>query len=165
VARAAFLALLAIVSAGLVAGCGSICNYASGDPEVYGGPQFDIQCALTPTNNATDGKGAAILAGLLCADVGLSFVFDTLTLPLTLYLRHREYNAGEQPPGTMSVADQASKAQERPATFTTADVPDVDCTTKIISSYFGTESQDKKADGPRPAAARPMVDLFGTAAP
>src|SRR5262249_58308295 len=88
--RAGAVAALAAV---LASGCGTVCNLATGKPEVYGGVEKDVECLLTPTQTpvmtAQSGQGgAAILAAFLVAEGTLSLVGDTLTLPLVLYMRH-----------------------------------------------------------------------------
>ena len=57
-------------------GCGTILNLTSGDPEVYGGVQKDVNYMLTPrnwggnTNNG--GSGLVFFALFVAADAGLS---------------------------------------------------------------------------------------------
>ncbi len=75
-------------------GCGTLFNVGSGDFIPYGGVARDfawIAGASTSSTSATSaGKGGAIaLLILLPSEVSLSFVADTLTLPLTLYLHPR----------------------------------------------------------------------------
>jgi uncharacterized protein YceK len=93
---------LAVLSA---SGCGTVCNLASGDPQIYGGPQADIMMALTPAHGAGDTppsparEGDATAEGfngswpflLVLADIPLSLVGDTMTLPLTVYLRQNKH--------------------------------------------------------------------------
>ena len=91
----AALAMIAILSNG----CGTICNLKSGDPEVYGGIRKDVDYMMTPPasgNNQASGSGgsAAGILVILTAEMGLSLVADTLTLPLVVRKRHKE-QAGE----------------------------------------------------------------------
>jgi uncharacterized protein YceK len=72
-------------------GCGTIANLASGNPEVpYGGVQKDLTWLATPTSNEWGAGGSPAVVFILAAELGLSFVADTLTLPLALYIIHRE---------------------------------------------------------------------------
>ena len=80
------------IAAVLLSGCGTVCNFATGDPEIYGGVQKDIVFAMTPPNpekfpQAKQDKGAIALVVLVFADMCFSFFADTLTLPLAIYLR------------------------------------------------------------------------------
>jgi uncharacterized protein YceK len=86
-------------------GCGTILNLASGDPQIYGGPQADVMFALTPGNwgsetppaSSRDGNpiGEGIAGAfpflLVLADFPLSLVGDTFTLPLTIYMRQNKH--------------------------------------------------------------------------
>ncbi|HZU37126.1 MAG TPA: hypothetical protein VFA18_14490 [Gemmataceae bacterium] len=104
--------VLAWLPASLVAlattGCGTVCNLAGGvahpdkEPRIYGGIQRDVEVLeslLTdqPPKDGLiqpgEGQGGAILAGcIIClcvADPILSFVGDTLTLPITIPLQQR----------------------------------------------------------------------------
>jgi uncharacterized protein YceK len=98
--RARRVVVLAL-SAALSGGCGTIMNLTSGDPEIYGGPRKDIEALQTPPSGPTarcpqgnaseeEGKTEAFLAGFIVADIAVSAVADTLTLPLTIYLRQRD---------------------------------------------------------------------------
>jgi hypothetical protein len=96
-------------------GCGTVCNFAGGlihpdtEPRVYGGVQRDLEVIeglsskpLFPNGFPTspgNGAGAALVFGgclaVLVADPLLSFLGDTLTLPLTAYVQHcREASSG-----------------------------------------------------------------------
>jgi uncharacterized protein YceK len=88
----AALAMTAILSNG----CGTICNLKSDDPEVYGGIRKDVEYMRTPPdsgNNQASGSGgdATGILVILMAEVGLSLVADTLTLPLVVRKRHKEH--------------------------------------------------------------------------
>jgi uncharacterized protein YceK len=94
-------ALLAAVMLLPLGGCGTALNLASGDPDNYGGVQRDLKFADDTSAKGglmsgksegvgiDKGRAALPILALYCADVGLSFVGDTLTLPLAAYLRHR----------------------------------------------------------------------------
>ena len=96
--KAAQAALLPAVLAVLASGCGTVLNFASGDPDVYGGVQRDIQVVFTPDSVAftpntvpsSDAMAGVVVVALVAADIGLSAICDTLTLPLTIYLRQNE---------------------------------------------------------------------------
>lgn len=84
-------ARLALVCAALAAialsGCGTLCNFASGSPEPYGGVKKDLEFAATPGPGCGDALGSLIFLGIWGADVACSGVADTLTLPI---IRRRE---------------------------------------------------------------------------
>jgi uncharacterized protein YceK len=91
--RAAGLLALAAV---WQAGCGTIVNFAQGDPDIYGGVQKDIQFIETPRKQGGGGVGVntgMLLAVLAPLDTCLSLVGDTLTLPLAICLRHNEHES------------------------------------------------------------------------
>ena len=94
------IALTAIVALSL-SGCGTICNFANAPfpiegfperPAVYGGLQFDAAVAggfaagAFQSQSGDREKAMLILLGILVVDLPLSFVGDTLTLPVTLLL-------------------------------------------------------------------------------
>jgi Protein of unknown function (DUF1375) len=86
-------------------GCGTVCNTAGGvlhpdeEPRVYGGVQRDLEGNLyclklgsQPLHEGctlSDGKGAVLLLALVPVEFGLTFVGDTLTLPITIPLQER----------------------------------------------------------------------------
>jgi uncharacterized protein YceK len=101
-------ALLAAAVAVPSSGCGTVCNLASKSPDNYGGVQRDIKFAADASTNGgllsgensgsgtplgeNSAGGALIALAILAvygADLSLSFVADTLTLPLASYLRQR----------------------------------------------------------------------------
>jgi uncharacterized protein YceK len=104
---AAVVALAALCASG----CGTILNLASGDPQIYGGPQADITIALTPNTAPGDPPAAAWPEGspiaegisacwpflLLLADVPLSLVGDTVTLPLAISMRQNKHPRADPP--------------------------------------------------------------------
>jgi hypothetical protein len=75
---------VACLVAGLLAclpGCGTIANFASGGPEMYGGLDRDFRFFQTVGHM---GKGGFIW---LLAELTLSGVADTLTLPLVIWIQ------------------------------------------------------------------------------
>lgn len=108
--------VLAAAVLALLSGCGTVCNLASGDPDNYGGVQRDLKVAadmtakggIMPQGNS-DGWGALAILGLFGADVCLSFVGDTLTLPLASYLRQKHEAASrDRPTGPDTLPGQTS---------------------------------------------------------
>src|SRR5215469_5715497 len=92
-ARAAVFVAIAAVSLG---GCGTILNFATGDPDIYGGVQKDINFMQTPRQNGSvvgsttgGGKypGGLVMFGAVGADACLSLIADTLTLPIAVWMR------------------------------------------------------------------------------
>jgi uncharacterized protein YceK len=81
------IALAAALLALALSGCGTVCNLANEDPQPYGGVVADVQFAFTPVERDMKDNGAFVFLGLVAADVALSLVGDTITLPLAIYLR------------------------------------------------------------------------------
>jgi hypothetical protein len=84
---------LAAVSVLVLAGCGTVANFATLKPKVYGGVDQDITFfSEQPPRGLNSGsaggnpKGVLILLGLLPAEFCCTFVADTLTLPITMIL-------------------------------------------------------------------------------
>lgn len=93
-----WIAALVVIPA-LTSGCGTILNFRSGDPEVYGGIQKDVEFIMTPPaagGGATNGSGPGGAAPLfiVAADAALSLVADTLTLPMVI--RKRRVDQGKE---------------------------------------------------------------------
>jgi uncharacterized protein YceK len=104
--HAAYKTWLALAAA-FLSGCGTVCNFVDGvkdpdnAPKVYGGVLKDFgedETGTTPTPPNFSGlhgsgqSGAISLAALVAfvaAEPLLSFVADTLTLPITLPLEYR----------------------------------------------------------------------------
>ena len=100
-----------LAAAVLATCCGTVCNLAGGirhpesEPRVYGGLQKDFEAIsslasggpLLDGQQGNDGRAAAFFVGLIAAvgvaEVGLTFVGDTLTLPLTACLQERRASA------------------------------------------------------------------------
>src|SRR5262245_41857383 len=84
-----FLALALAAAALNAGGCGTVCNLTSGSPEPYGGVATDLRVAASPLNlcaNSSGGQGPwqleFLILGIWLADLGISAVADTLTLPV-----------------------------------------------------------------------------------
>jgi hypothetical protein len=104
-------ALLLVVTALLAAsggGCGTVCNLAGGvvhpdsEPRIYGGVLRDMQimdeavsCKRPLIENPGDPRAMAFFLGLAAADPILSFLGDTLTLPITIPLQARRTAASK----------------------------------------------------------------------
>ncbi len=111
-------------------GCGTVCNLGGGlihpdtEPRVYGGVQRDLEFIeglthkpLFPDGVNTGGGNnvaAAVIVGcclgLMVTDPVLSFLGDTMTLPITVYAQHRreaaygDQTAGVPPPNQTETA-------------------------------------------------------------
>ena len=135
------LGLTALMLGFLAIGCGTVCNLAGGlvhpdeEPRVYGGVQRDLgfigemaerkQSGNDSTSQGTGTSGAygAIFTlAFMFAEPALSFVGDTLTLPITLWAEYRrdvEREAAESdkepapaPPGPLPAAIGKPEATE-----------------------------------------------------
>ncbi|HEY7311087.1 MAG TPA: hypothetical protein VH643_17110 [Gemmataceae bacterium] len=104
------IAALAVTAAFLLSGCGTICNLASGDPDIYGGVKKDVTFIQTPNSGGVSGQGGAVILLVLAAETGLSLVADTLTLPLVVRMRRTDPASEDkaQPTG-----DEARKSRGR----------------------------------------------------
>jgi hypothetical protein len=79
--------------------CGTICNLADKDPQVYGGVQKEIEFVQKPGHmGPSQGSGRGVLAIflLLPAEACLTLAGDTLTLPVVVCLRQNPAAPGEQ---------------------------------------------------------------------
>ena len=102
------LGLTAVTIAFLAIGCGTVCNLAGGfvhpdeEPKVYGGVQRDLdffskmverkQSGSDSTSQGTGTSGAygaVFVLAFMFAEPALSFVGDTLTLPITIWAEYR----------------------------------------------------------------------------
>ncbi len=104
--------LTAAAAAAALTGCGTVCNLAGGlkhpdsEPKVYGGVQRDLEVAgqlidgSQVQSDESEGKtGFVVLAcaaALCAADPVLSFVGDTLTLPVTVPLQNKRIRKDER---------------------------------------------------------------------
>ena len=112
-------------------GCGTVCNLVGGvthpdtEPRVYGGLQRDVEVLDGVVNGAQsnpqmqishDPRAALILVPVGIADPILSFVGDTLTLPITIPLQRRRIaNSEDGQDSRASSADPQSEiALEKP---------------------------------------------------
>lgn len=96
--RKMVIALGAVVVSMSLSGCGKTCNFAGATlppleltttlPAVYGGVQLDA-AVMTQFRPTTTSSLTVLFAACLIADFPLSFVGDTLTLPLTLWIDRR----------------------------------------------------------------------------
>jgi uncharacterized protein YceK len=86
--------VFAVLSLSL-SGCGTVCNFAGGvvhpekEPRVYGGVIRDIEIisnatTAKPDNPPNMGKAAIVILAVALVDPIVSFVADTLTLPITI---------------------------------------------------------------------------------
>jgi uncharacterized protein YceK len=92
--RTVMFVALATVAMG---GCGTIRNFAGGDPDIYGGVQKDIEFIETPrTAKGGVGVNTMTLALFVPADLCLSFVADTLTLPVAICMRQNDHNGDDR---------------------------------------------------------------------
>ncbi len=123
-----WVAVLAAVAVVMPAGCGTICNFAHGDPDIYGGVQRDIEILQAPLF-ANSGSSlhlsggvqtAAIVAAICGGDVIVSFIADTLTLPLAIFMRHEDHSGDETgSPGKSDPANAANPATQGVSSETT----------------------------------------------
>ena len=108
---------------GTATGCGTVANWASGDPQVFGGIQKDLlwteqlmsgaaQTSINPSNGLNNPYAAAIVLACFAAEPPLSFAGDTLTLPLVLLLRRPSPSEPDHP--TKSVSTGFSTANASP---------------------------------------------------
>jgi hypothetical protein len=137
-------ALITLLIAGAVvpsSGCGTICNFAGGlihpetEPKVYGGVQRDLRiieeaceaCQKPASRPSTDDpRLAVVFVAVALTDPLVSFVADTLTLPLTAYIQQRREavlnsDDGLPPPPTPGAAEDVSLGKPRPVEGTGED--------------------------------------------
>jgi uncharacterized protein YceK len=112
--KAAHVATVAALCAALASGCGTICNVASGNADrPYGGVAFDLavlsskrETPLVSNDGGNNGGGILFLFAFAGGELALSFVGDTLLLPLAIYLEHKDYHPVD---GSFDVAPPASQ--------------------------------------------------------
>jgi Protein of unknown function (DUF1375) len=107
-------------------GCGTVCNLAGGvvhpdrEPRVYGGVQRDLDVIESVVESdpsdkqKCNPKAYLVLIPLAAADPVLSFVADTITLPITIPLQRK--NAGNQ-----DSLDKSNEAGSPSETFPSKD--------------------------------------------
>jgi hypothetical protein len=108
---ARFWVVPALIAMGL-SGCGTVCNLAGGvvapdnEPRVYGGVLRDIQVmdafvgGQSSLQLGDDPRLALVIFPLAVVEPLLSFVADTLTLPLTIPLQERRIASGKNNNGS-----------------------------------------------------------------
>jgi hypothetical protein len=118
------VAALIAVTAVPLSGCGTICNFAGGifhpetEPRVYGGVQRDVEViekmasagSLNVRAGSHDPRELLAWIVLLGADPTVSFVADTLTLPITIYVEKRRGDASERSKDSSNLANSAGPA-------------------------------------------------------
>jgi uncharacterized protein YceK len=95
--RQTWVAVLVALAGVPLSGCGTIRNLAGDDPEIYGGVQKDIAIIQTPPARSGVGVSPTTVAMFMPADLGLSLVADTLTLPLAIWLRQNDHHGDSAP--------------------------------------------------------------------
>ena len=113
------IALLAVFAV-LLSGCGTICNFAGGEPAPYGGVAKDLEVAEHSSGGGGIRSASSIVAvcALCAAEFCASAVADTLTLPFILIpaaMRTREAAADGRPlpPAQYSAGAAADPLQPR----------------------------------------------------
>jgi uncharacterized protein YceK len=117
-------ALVGALAALSLSGCGTVCNLAGGivhpesEPKVYGGVQRDLTIiekgygSTMTMNQKDDSQGGAALALTIIAvavlDPVLSFVGDTVTLPITIPLQRRRFAAEQRSSGDVEASPKAT---------------------------------------------------------
>jgi hypothetical protein len=105
--NALLLRVLGACAAVSFSGCGTVYNLAGGmihpdtEPRVYGGVLKDVeildQISRTPSGETRSfGKGGLVVLPVAAIDLTLSFVADTLTVPITSLLQDRREAANER---------------------------------------------------------------------
>jgi hypothetical protein len=119
--NAARLALVAVAFAAIpMSGCGTFCNLASRDPELYGGVKKDFEflaAAKPASSEGGDPRGLLIALGIWGADVACSFAADTLTIPVIRRweaIRSRERESSKVPLPPSASAGQPGVTQTNP---------------------------------------------------
>ena len=155
------LGLLALTIAFLAIGCGTVCNLAGGfvhpedQPRVYGGMQIDLEGFQSLLNDhwsmnlgsssSSSGQSTALVAiavlGLMGAEPVLTFVGDTLTLPITLWAEYRR-----------DVEREAAESDKEPAASTARRIASIHRKTR--SNGAGTSGNTGKR---RPGA---VIDFW-----
>jgi hypothetical protein len=118
--RISWIILVAAALAVTSIGCGTLANFGSDQPQPFGGVARDTAFLVTPAktnfHSGDDGRGAAFFLGIWAADLCLSGVADTLTLPLFVYWekkREREEKPSWEEYMQSVYLDSMKKLQER----------------------------------------------------
>jgi hypothetical protein len=106
---ARYLAFVAVITS-LMTGCGTVCNLASSNPQVYGGLDKDAELTREIQGRAIAPPVKLAVAVFVLPDFLASLAGDTLTLPLMLYLADRNVEANAD--GGKAVPDPKRPAQE-----------------------------------------------------
>jgi hypothetical protein len=96
------LGLVTVLAAMALSGCGTIVNFASGDPTPYGGLQRDVAFLPQLWKGGGDGKKAIGILAISGAELASTGVADTVSLPVVVLL-----NRQDQRPEPIAVADAA----------------------------------------------------------
>jgi hypothetical protein len=76
-------------------GCGTVCNFATGNPKFYGGLETDAKTIshlgpLQSEQGGADAKGPLFILGFTAAELTATATGDTLTLPLVALYHSKE---------------------------------------------------------------------------
>lgn len=85
-ARSCIRLIMAALLAVTVAGCGTLVNFEKGgldNPKIYGGVAHSTEMARTWAEPDSNVRYSGLMCAFYVADVPVSFVADTLTLPIT----------------------------------------------------------------------------------
>jgi uncharacterized protein YceK len=115
-------------------GCGTLCNFGASVlpppdngtafPAVYGGVMFDLAVLTIPSNSsATGGRGSEaegelVKAALVLADIPVSLIGDTLTLPITLWAHRKRMQPDAESRGHSSAPVDPRILADAPSTAT-----------------------------------------------
>ena len=121
------IAVVLAIGAVSMSGCGTVCNFAGGiahpdvEPRVYGGVLRDIQViedAVTcdPTQRKFgDPRAIVVVLPIAVADPIVSFIADTLTLPITIPLQERRIAIRKNAEEADNGPNSAGAATETPS--------------------------------------------------
>jgi uncharacterized protein YceK len=100
-------ALVVATVAASAGGCGTVCNFMSGEPSAYGGLKKDAEWADQFASKlssgqpiTTDTRAGLVLVAVAWMELPLTFAADTLTLPITLWLESRRAANNERAGGS-----------------------------------------------------------------
>jgi hypothetical protein len=146
----------------LQGGCGSVCNLASKDPRVFGGPLIDAQVLTTPPPDGASppsGNGAAYLVAIIAADMAISCAVDAMTIPLALLLQRESGNEScSRADNQIALAPSPALPSEPAPPASAARSPD-DWSLADVLMDEHTRDRLIRAKHPRPASiARSLSD-------